>query len=97
MKSFAEFDMFLACGVSHFIAAKMFNKHPNIEFYEKFVHERQPICPPVKGKTNKRAEFESVKASLHSQALQIEIDMLTVMQFDFEFQFPFDYIRRYIH
>ena len=79
MKSFAEFDMFLACGVSHFIAAKMLNKHPNIEFYERFVHERQPESQRVKGKTNRRDEFEVVKAKLHSQALQIEIDILTVM------------------
>lgn len=38
--SFAEFSVFLACTMSHFIAAKIEYKHPAIEFYEKFAHER---------------------------------------------------------
>ena len=38
--TFAEFNMYLACGMSHFIAAKIEYKHPSIEFYEKFTHEK---------------------------------------------------------
>ena len=37
--TFAEFNMYMACGMSHFIAAKVDYKHPSTEFYEKFVHE----------------------------------------------------------
>ena len=38
--TFAEFNMYIACGMSHFIASKIEYKHPTIEFYEKFAHER---------------------------------------------------------
>ena len=37
--TFAEFNMFMGCAMSHFIAAKVDYKHPSTEFYEKFVHE----------------------------------------------------------
>jgi hypothetical protein len=40
--SFAEFNQYIACGMSHFIAAKIEYKHPNIEFYERFAHEKRP-------------------------------------------------------
>jgi hypothetical protein len=39
---FTTFNMHLACTMSHMIAAKIEYKHPRIEFYAKFAHERAP-------------------------------------------------------
>ena len=94
--TFAEFNMYMACGMSHFIAAKVDYKHPSTEFYEKFVHEQQPTAKPTKGKTIKILSFEEVKEALHKEAMRIELDMLTVIGFDFEFDFPFTYIENYM-
>jgi hypothetical protein len=94
--TFAEFNMYMACGMSHFIAAKVEYKHPSTEFYEKFAHEQQPASKPVKGKTNKVVPFEEVKEALHKEAMRIELDILTVIGFDFEFDFPFTYIEKYM-
>jgi len=94
--TFAEFNMYMGCAMSHFIAAKIEYKHPSTEFYEKFVHEYQPVAKAVKGKTNKVVPFEEVKEALHKEAMRIELDILTVIGFDFEFEFPFTYIEKYM-
>ncbi len=90
--TFAEFNMYVACGMSHFIAAKVEYKHPSTEFYEKFAHEQQPAAKPVKGKSNKVIPFEEVKSSIHKESMRIELDILTVIGFDFKFDFAFTYI-----
>lgn len=55
------------------------------------------MAKAVKGKSvNKVVDYEVVKAKLHSEAMKIELDMLTVIGFDFECHFPFNYIRHYL-
>lgn len=57
--------MHLACGISHMIAAKIEYKHPRIEFYTKFAHERAPQAKPMKGKKiAERKPFEDVKVEM---------------------------------
>lgn len=53
--------MYIACGVSHFIAAKIEYKHPSIDFYVKFAYLNQPAPKPVKGKTIKDLNYEELK------------------------------------
>ena len=37
-----------------------------------------------------------MKEALHKEAMRIELDILTVIGFDFEFEFPFTYIEKYL-
>ena len=94
--TFFEFNQYIACGMAHFIAAKIEYKHAQIEFYERFAHEKQPMPKPIKGKTIKVVMFESVQEQLHKEAMRVELDMLTAIQFDFEYSFPFSIIRNYL-
>ena len=94
---FTTFNMHLACTMSHMIAAKIEYKHPRIEFYSKFAHERAPYPKPMKGKkTAERKPFEEVKNTILEEAMTVELDILTCLQFDFEFAFPFTYVKQYL-
>jgi hypothetical protein len=37
-----------------------------------------------------------VKETLHKEAMRIELDILTVIGFDFEFEFPFTFIEKHL-
>lgn len=36
-----------------------------------------------------------MKDLLHSQAVELELNMLAVLQYDFEFEYPFTYVKHY--
>ena len=99
--SFDEFDRYLACGVAHFLASKIcYNNKHNIDWYKQYCHMKKPLPKPMKGKkaVTAVAEYtEQVKEKLHQECMQIEIDMLTTLGFDFEFELAFDYIRFYFN
>ena len=66
--------MYLACGVAHLIAAKIEYKHPHIESYERYAHERAPAPKKVKGSGGhsanaERKPFIEVKDRLRQQSV----------------------------
>ena len=91
-KSFVEFDRFLACGMAHFVAAKVSEKRPTVEFYTKYVHENRPQTKVVKGKTNKQKPFSDVKEALTAEVMSLELDLLSVLGFEFDFDLPLQYL-----
>ena len=96
-KSFVEFDRFLACGMAHFVAAKVAEKRPTVEFYTKFVHENRPATTKlVKGKTHKQKPYAEVRESLQSEAMSLELDLLSVLGFEFDFVLPTTFLRMYL-
>ena len=62
--AFTEFHMYLACAMAHMIAAKVEYKHPRIDYYERFVHERAPQPKLAKGKLTARKSFDEASYSL---------------------------------
>ena len=93
--SFAEFNHFVACGMAHFIAAKIEYKNPNMEFYERFSHDKYQNNI-YKGKVVRDVKYEEEKEKIHIEAIRIELDMLTVLGFDFDYHFPFTLIKVYL-
>lgn len=45
----------------------------------------------------KQRPFEEVQAEIHQTATKVELEILTVLQFDFEFDFPMPFIRGYFN
>ena len=91
---FTEFNMFLAAAMAHYIAFKIVYRHPAIAPYERYVHEQAPSLNPKKKKAEK-LPFEEVMNEIHSQAVALELDMLAVLQYDFEFDLPFTYVKQF--
>ena len=39
--------------------------------------------------------FEDVENEIHAQAVALELDILAVLQYDFEFDLPFQYVKQF--
>ena len=94
-QAFTEFQQYHACAVAHFIAAKVQDKHPKLDWYEEYTHKHAPNPRKVKGSTERQVAFESRKEWVREQTIQLEIDMLTVCGFDFDLQLPVQYMVAY--
>ena len=91
---FTEYNMFLAAAMAHYIAFKIEYRHPWIVDYESYVHMMAPsLCP--KKTTKPKLLFEEVADGIHSQAVPLELDILAVLQYDFEFEYPFPYVKQF--
>ena len=95
---FTTFNMYLACAMSHMIAAKIEYRHPRIENYAKFAHEKVPEPKAIKGKKSAmRKPFDEVKAALLEESMTLELDILSCWKFDFDFSFPYPFIKQYLY
>ena len=83
---FSHFERFMAATMAYYIAAKINYKKPEIHFYEQYVHERAPMMNQV--------PFEGqIREQMHKVAVELELNMLAVLQYDFEFEYPFTYVK----
>ena len=74
---------------------KVAYRKPRLNDYEQYVHEKAPIENDHETTTSSRQDFEKVKDSLHKVAVELELNILAVLQYDFEFKFPFEIVHRY--
>ena len=91
--SFTQFNRFLAVAISHYIATKIAYRKPKIQDYEIYVHEKAPLIDSQA--TSVRLDFAQVKGQLHKEAVELELNILAVLQYDFDFVFPFPTVNKY--
>ena len=46
-------------------------------------------------KKKAKLSFEEVVDGIHNQAIDVELDILAVLQYDLEFDFPFPYVKQF--
>jgi hypothetical protein len=85
---YTEFDRTMLASVCLYLACKIDYIHIRMAEIMQFYHENR------KG-PKKRKPFEEVKDQLTGDFTELEIKVLKLIEFDFDFQLPFDSLRVY--
>ncbi len=83
---YTEFDRFMLSTLCLFLACKIDYKHMK---YEQFIHF---YYTQRKGPKSRNKPFEEIKLQLQEDFVDLEFKILSMIQFDFNFDLPYDYI-----
>ena len=78
--------------MAHFIAAKIEYGKPRVSDYVSYLLQSSPS---YKDQSLSNVTSATVKEQLEKDAFELELNILAVLQYDFEFDMPFNYVNAF--